>query len=137
MGRFIYLLNSMLEIELLTHQEKISSVAWATVPEESTYTNIRYRLEFNIELHKRTWTLPQSMKVTLPIRFKKKKKQKFYKSGRRHAIKQLFWIFNWIHFKLKKPDQAYLTPALPSGDMKSILEHVGEEQLSVAQRDTC
>ena len=71
MGRFIYLLNSMLEIELLTHQEKISSVAWATVPEESTYTN-RYRLEFNIELHKRTWTLPQSMKVTLPIRFKKK-----------------------------------------------------------------
>ena len=45
--------------------------------------------------------------------------------------------FNWIHFKLKKPDQANLTPALPSGDMKSILEHVGEEQLSVVQRDIC
>lgn len=94
----IYLLGSMLEIELLTHQEKISSVAWTTVPAESTYTNIRYLLEFNIELHKRTCTLPQSMKLTLPIRFKKKKKLKSYKSGRLHAIKQLFWIFDWIHF---------------------------------------
>lgn len=38
---------------------------------------------------------------------------------------------------LKKHDQANLTPALPSGYMNSILEYVGEEQLSVVQRDIC
>lgn len=38
---------------------------------------------------------------------------------------------------LKRHDQANLTPALPSGYMNSILEHVGEEQLSVVQRDIC
>ena len=78
------------------------------------------------------------MKLTLPIRFKKKKK-----NGTLINLEDFMPLNNFFGYLiesisvLKKHDQANLTPALPSGYMNSILEHVGEEQLSVVQRDIC
>lgn len=77
------------------------------------------------------------MKLTLPIRFKKKKNGNLINLEDFMPLNNFFGYLIESISVLKKHDQANLTPALPSGYMNSILEHVGEEQLSVVQRDIC
>ena len=87
------LLDSMPEIKPLTHRHKFSSVVRTAVPVESTYTNTRSLLEFNIELHTGTYTVPANMGLTLPIRFQNKTTENFIKITQYLPVNNFFGCF--------------------------------------------
>ena len=62
-------------------------------PTESTYGNIRSLLEFNLELQKDTYTVPENMLLVLPVRFHNKTTGNFINIERFLHVNNFFGHF--------------------------------------------
>ena len=113
----------------------------AITPIESTYSNTRSLLEFNLQLQKGTYTVPENMVLVLSVRF-----QNETTGGNFINIEKFLTVNNFFgHFIesvniYKKDDLTRIVPSISSGSlgryMSTILQYMTEEQFEVLERDT-
>lgn len=86
-------------------------------PAESTYINTRSLLEFNLELQKGTYTVPENMILVLPVRFQNKTMGNFINIERFLPANNFFCHFIESVNIYKEDDLTRIAPPLPSGSV--------------------
>ena len=84
-------------------------------------------LEFNLELQKGTYTVPENKVLVLPVRFQNKTIRNFINIERFLPVNNFFGHFIESVNICKKDDLTRIAPPLPSGSvglyMSTILQH--------------